>query len=114
MSTDSLVCVETCATSADSITSEKTIEQAIAVPLEPPTVQVIERTLLDVVTPIGDIVLVVDASDDEEVVSHVTVDPVFLITIEDAPMLSMAEANAEAPQQMEDPPIKTMSSSSTS
>jgi hypothetical protein len=74
-------------------------------------VQVLEGTLRDVVTPIEDLVLVEDASDDEEV-SQVTVDPISLITIEDAPMHSTAEVNAAAPQQMEDPPIKATSSSS--
>jgi hypothetical protein len=58
------------------------------------------------------LVLVEDASDDEEVVSQVTVDPISLITIEDTPMHSTAEVNAAAPQQMEDPPIKATSSSS--
>ena len=108
-STGSLVREETCATSVDSITCEKTIEQAIVVPLDTPTV--IEGTLLDVVTPIEDFVLVEDTSDDKEVVSQVTVDPIFLITIEDAPIHSMVEANVGSPQQMEDPPIKATSSS---
>ena len=103
---------ETCATSADSITGEKTIEQAIVVPLDPPTVQVIEWTLLDVVTPVEDFVLVEGASDDEEIVSQVTVDPILLITIEDAPMHSTVEVNAGASQPMEDPPMKATSSSS--
>jgi hypothetical protein len=98
-STDSLVREETCAISADSITCEKSIEQAIAAPLDAPTV--IEGTLLDVVTLVEDFVLVEDANDDEEVVSQ-----------EDAPMHSMVEVNAGTSQQMEAPPIKATSSSS--
>ena len=108
-STDSLVREETCAIRADSTTGEKTIEQDIAAPLDASIV--IEGTLLDVVTPVEDFVLVEGASDDEEIVSQVTVDPIFLITIEDAPIHSMVEANVGSPQQMEDPPIKATSSS---
>jgi hypothetical protein len=74
-------------------------------------VQLIERTLLDAVTPVED-VLVEDTSDDEEVVSHVTVDPVFLITIKDTPHFLRPRSTQKPPQQMEDPPIKATSSSS--
>jgi hypothetical protein len=103
-----LVREETCAISADSITGEKTTEQAIAAPLDAPTV--IEGTLLDAVTPVEDFVLLEDASNNEEVVSQVTVDPIFLITIEDAPMHSTIEVNVGASQLMEDPPMKATSS----
>jgi hypothetical protein len=76
--TDSLVCEDT-----SSIIGEKTTDQPIS---ETSGVQLIERPLLDVVTPVEDIVLVEDASDDEKVVSQVVVeDPIYLITIEDDP-----------------------------
>ena len=62
----SFVCDDTC-NQSNYITSVEAIEQGM--PSNAPTVQVIEWMLLDVVTPIEDIVLVEDASDDEEVVS---------------------------------------------
>jgi len=86
--------------------------------------------LLQTVTPIEDIVLVEDASDDEEAISQVTIeDPIFLITIEDNPMHSttdikeevftiednplhsMTEVNDEAPRSIEDSSINAASSS---
>ena len=52
--------------------------------------------MLDAVTPVVDMVLVEDASKDEEVVSQVTVeDPIFLVTIEDDLVHSMIEVKAE-------------------
>ena len=60
------MCDDTC-NQSNYITSVEAIEQGM--PSNAPTVQVIEWMLLDVVTPIEDIVLVEDASDDEEVVS---------------------------------------------
>jgi hypothetical protein len=61
-------------------------------------VQLIERTLLDAVTPVED-VLVEDTSDDEEVVSHVTVDPVFLITIKDTPHFLRPRSTQKPPSK---------------
>jgi hypothetical protein len=59
-----------------------TIEKVVALPST--------ASLLQTVTPVEDIVLVEDASDDEEAISQVTIeDLIFLITIEDNPMLSM-------------------------
>lgn len=60
------LCDDTCDQS-DYITGVDATEQAM--PSNTPTVQVIEWILLDVVTPIEDIILVEDASGDEEVVS---------------------------------------------
>ena len=87
-------------------------------------------SLLQTVTPIEDIVLVEDASDDEEAISQVTIeDPIFLITIEDNLMHSMTEikdevitigdkpfhstteVNEEVPRSIEDPSIIAASSS---
>jgi hypothetical protein len=79
---DSLVCEDTCVISADSIKGEMTIEKVVVLPST--------ASLLQTVTPVEDIVLVEDASDDEEAISQVTIeDLIFLITIEDNPMLSM-------------------------
>jgi hypothetical protein len=61
------VCEE-CAISAKLNTSEKAIDQAIAVPSETPMDQAVEWTLLHVVTRIDDIVMVEDISDDEEAI----------------------------------------------
>ncbi|CAL4899647.1 unnamed protein product [Urochloa decumbens] len=90
-----------------------------------------EETSLQTITSIEDMVLVEDASDDEEDVSdaRATVeDPIFLITIEDnstysmvevksreAPMIEEppTEVKAGEPPMIEDPPIVVMSSSST-
>jgi hypothetical protein len=97
MRADALVHEDTCAITADSITGENTIEHAIVVPSET-TVQIIERTLQQIVTPIKDIVLVEDASDNEDIVSQVTVeDPIFLITIEDSPTYSATEVKTDSP-----------------
>lgn len=84
-------------------------------PRKPPTVQVIEWMLLDVVTSAEDIVLVEDTSDDNEIVSQVTVeDPNdFLIAIEDIVTLSMTKVKAKVPKLMEDPLIKATSYLST-
>jgi len=85
--TDSL-CEDTCVISADSINDEMTLEKVVAMPLR--------SLLLHTVAPIEDIVVVEDVSDDEEVVSQVTIeDPIFLITIEDNSMHSMTEVNEE-------------------
>lgn len=87
--TASLVLKDTSVISADSIGDEMTIEKAVAVP---------SRTLLlQTVTPIEDVVVVEDASDDEEAVSQVIIeDPIDLITIEDNPLHSMTEVKEEA------------------
>lgn len=78
--------------------------------------------MLDVVTPVEDIVLVEDASDEEEVVSHEIVeDPIYLITIEDNfahsttkedDLMHTMPVAAVVSQPMEDPSIKEVSSSS--
>jgi hypothetical protein len=60
-------------------------------------------------------VLMEDASDDEgaTLVAQTTFeDPIFLMTIEDVPSLAMVEDNTK-PQLVKDPPIETMSSSTT-
>jgi hypothetical protein len=92
-----LVHEETCAISADSFTSEKTKEKAITVPLDTPTVR-------------GDVARCCHpywgfcSSGHIQWrgschVSQVTVDPIFLITIEDAPMHSTVEViNPRAPR----------------
>ena len=92
------MCEDTCAIGVDSFTGEKTIEQAIAVPSETSTIQVIERVSLDAVTLIENIVLVEVTSDDDEAISQVTIeDPIFLITIEDTITQSMTEVKAKVP-----------------
>nr|TKV97761.1 hypothetical protein SEVIR_9G516800v2 [Setaria viridis] len=77
----------------------------------------IEQMLLQIITSVEDVVLVEDASDDEEAIldAHVTIeDPIFLITIEDSPSYSMVEVKIEeAPMIIEDPPIEVVSSPST-
>lgn len=62
------MCEDTCAISANFNTSEKAIDQAIAVPSETPMDQAVEWTLLHAVTRIDDIVMVEDMSDDEEAI----------------------------------------------
>jgi hypothetical protein len=62
-----------------------------------PIVQLVEQKLPQVVTSVEDVVLVEDASDDEEVVSdaHVAIeDPILLITIEESLTHSMIEVEA--------------------
>ncbi|CAL4949615.1 unnamed protein product [Urochloa decumbens] len=68
-----------------------------------------EQTSLQTITSVEDIVLVEDASDDEEdaLDTRVTVDdPIFLITIEDNSTYSMAEVKAGEAPMIEDPPIE--------
>jgi len=96
--------------------------KVVAVPLT--------ASLLQTVTPVEDIVLVEDASDDEKAISQVTIeDPIFLITIEDNPMHSMTdvkeevftiednplhyttEVNDEVPRSIKDSSINATSSS---
>ncbi|CAO2047364.1 unnamed protein product [Urochloa humidicola] len=75
-----------------------------------------EQTSLQTITSVEDIVLVEDASDDEEdaIDACVTVeDPIFLITIEDNPTYSMVEVKAEEAPMIVDPPIEVKSSPST-
>nr|TKW19346.1 hypothetical protein SEVIR_4G014700v2 [Setaria viridis] len=76
-----------------------------------------EQTLLRTMTSVEDVVLVEDASDDEEAIldAHGTIDdPIFLITVEDNPSYSMVEVKVEeAHMIIEDPPIEVMSSPST-
>jgi len=75
--------------------------KVVAVPLT--------ASLLQTVTPVEDIVLVEDASDDEEAISQVTVeDPIFLITIEDNPMHSMTDVTEEVIINIEDSPLHSM------
>jgi hypothetical protein len=98
---------------ADSVIGEKTIDQPITLPSDTSSVQLIERPLLDTVTPIEDMVLVEDASDDEEAVSQVIVeDPIYLITIEGDLAHSTTDVKAEVSQLTEDPSTKAMSSPS--
>ena len=67
--------------------------------------------MLDIVTPVENIVLVEDASDDEEAASQMIVEyPIYLITIEGDLAHSTTEVKAEVSQLMEDPSIKAMSS----
>ena len=97
---DSLVCEDTCA-----IMGEKIIDQPVTMPLEASGVQD--------VTPVEDIVLVEDASNDEQTVSQVIVEnPIYLITIEDALAHSTTEVTAEVSQLADGPSLKAMSSPS--
>jgi hypothetical protein len=61
----------------------------------------------EVVSSAEDVVLVEDASDDEDVSdAQVKVEnPILLITIEDGSTHSMIEARVEEPRPMEDPPV---------
>ncbi|KAJ1270127.1 hypothetical protein BS78_06G031100 [Paspalum vaginatum] len=55
---------------------------------------------------VEEVVLVEDASDDEDVVSAVTIEsPIFLTTIEDVVTHSMVEVKPEVPQLFQDPPL---------
>jgi len=97
---DSLVCEDTCA-----IMGEKIIDQPVTMPLETSGVQD--------VTPVEDIVLVEDASDDEQTVSQVIVEnPIYLIIIEDALAHSTTEVIVEVSQLADGPSLKAMSSPS--
>ncbi|KAJ1284147.1 hypothetical protein BS78_03G182400 [Paspalum vaginatum] len=67
------------------------VEQAIVAPTD---------------SPVEEVVLVEDASDDEDVVSVVTIEnPIFLTTIEDVVTLSTVEVEPEVPQLLQDPPL---------
>lgn len=57
---DSLVHEDACAICADSITGGKTINHATAVFSKTSTVEVIEQTLLYVITPVEDIIVLVE------------------------------------------------------
>ncbi|OEL19684.1 hypothetical protein BAE44_0019297, partial [Dichanthelium oligosanthes] len=73
----------------------------------------IERVIEQVDTSFEDVVLVEDASDDEEVVSVMGMpikDPILLITIEDNPSYSTLEVKAEVAQPTDDPSIEVVSS----
>jgi hypothetical protein len=63
--------------------------------------------IAEVVSSAEDVVLVEDASDDEDVSdAQVKVEnPILLITIEDGSTHSMIEARVEEPRLMEDPPV---------
>lgn len=81
-----------------------------------PIVQLAKQKLSQVITFVGDIVLVEDTSDDEEVVScaHVPIeDPILLITIEESSAHSTVEVEVQEPLMTEDPPIETSSSLAT-
>ncbi|CAN6180947.1 unnamed protein product [Urochloa humidicola] len=67
-----------------------------------------EQKLVQVVSSVEELVLLEDASDDEEAISdaRMTVeDPIFLITIEHDRIQSVVEVKEDVPQLMEDPPI---------
>jgi len=106
-------------TPSDSLGSEETYvnttnpiadELEFRTVLNPKVVAVpLTASLLQTVTPVEDIVLVEDASDDEEAISQVTVeDPIFLITIEDNPMHSMTDVTEEVIINIEDSPLHSM------
>jgi hypothetical protein len=81
-----------------------------------PIVQLVEQKLPQVGTSVEDVVLVEDASDDEEVVSdaHVAIeDPILLITIEESSTHSMVEVEAREPRLTQDPPVEAVSSLTT-
>jgi hypothetical protein len=124
MPVDSL-CEDTCADTVDPILDKTTIEvtssgaeihqkttieQVSEVLPWTSTFQSMEHTLQEV-TPIDDVVLVEDASDDEEVVISDTqvTEPILLITIEECSPHSTTEVSIEEPQLTKDPPIEAMS-----
>ncbi|CAL4993945.1 unnamed protein product [Urochloa decumbens] len=68
-----------------------------------------QTSLQTFITSVEDIVLVEDASDDDEDVLDARViveDPIFLITIEDSSTYSMAEIKAGEAPMIEDPPLE--------
>ncbi|CAN6272562.1 unnamed protein product [Urochloa humidicola] len=68
-----------------------------------------EQTSLQTITSVEDIILVEDASDDEQdaLDAHMTVeDPIFFITIEDISTYSMAEVKAGEAPMLENSPIE--------
>ena len=76
----------------------------------------IDHMLLQVFTSVKDVVLVQDASDDEETILDIQVtiqDPIFLITIEDDTSHSMPEVKENEPPLVEYPIVKATSSLST-
>ena len=86
-------------------------EQAFEVPCGTSTAQILEPPLQ--VISVEYVVLVEDASDDEEAIldAQVTIkDPILLITIEDSSTQSTIEIMAQEPQQLEDPLIEDESS----
>jgi len=88
------------------------MEQAIEGTSGTSSVQMIDQTLLQIVTTIDVVVLVEDASDEEEISdTQVTVkDPTFLITIEDCATYPAIAVNTEEPLAIdEDPPVEATS-----
>jgi hypothetical protein len=127
---DSIKRKDTCADNAESVINEMTIEvakrtlgleihqklpteQAFEVPCGTSTSRMLEPLLLQTITSIEDVVLVEDASDDEEAIldAQVTIkDPILLVTIEDSSTQSTVEVMAEEPRLLEDPLIEEVSS----
>jgi hypothetical protein len=88
-------------------------EQAFEVPCGTSTAQMLEPSLLQTITSIEDVVLLEDASDDEEAIldAQVTIkDPILLVTIEDSSTQSTVEVMAEEPRLLEDQLIEEVSS----
>ncbi|CAN6172601.1 unnamed protein product [Urochloa humidicola] len=79
-------------------------------PMVPSSDMTTERMVQQVDTCFEDIVLVEDASDDEEIVPTPIEDPIFLMTIEDDPSLSTVVVKEEEVQLTDDPPTKEVSS----
>ena len=88
------------------------MEQAIEVTTGTSSVQMIDQTLLQIVTSIEDVFLVEDAFDDEEMSykHEIVQDPIFLVATQDCGTYSDVEVNTEEPKVTdEDPPKEAIS-----
>jgi exosome complex RNA-binding protein Rrp42 (RNase PH superfamily) len=88
-------------------------EQAFEVPCGTSTVQMLKPSFLETITSVEDVVLVEDASDDEEAIldARVTIkDPILLVTIEDSSTQSTVEVMVGELRLLEDPLIEEVSS----
>ncbi|CAN6287430.1 unnamed protein product [Urochloa humidicola] len=91
---------------AKSLATSTSCEQPEVPPLDMTT----ERMVQQVDTCFEDVVLVEDASDDEEVVPTPIEEPIFLITIEDVPSLSTVVVKEEEARLTDDPSTEEVSS----
>ncbi|CAL5044567.1 unnamed protein product [Urochloa decumbens] len=89
-----------------SLATTTSCEQPKVPPLDVTTKQMVQQ----VDTCFEDVVLVEDASDDEEVVPTPIEDPIFLITIEDVPTLSTVVLKEEEARGTDDPSTEAVSS----
>ncbi|KAJ1274094.1 hypothetical protein BS78_05G036200 [Paspalum vaginatum] len=79
---------------------EQTVDATTITPIDEQAIVAPTDSLVE------EVVLVEDASDDEDAVSAMTIEnPIFLTTIEDVATLSIVEVKPEVPQLLQDPPL---------